>query len=101
MAERVGFEPTLPFRVNTLSKRAPSATRPSLRRKPGKDDSFPEGYRIGWNSHRPSFISFYGQGRTSANRQQRTNDSVAGTKTQDPNKRRSRRVFAAGLYWAR
>ena len=33
MAERVGFEPTLPFRVNTLSKRAPSATRPSLRLK--------------------------------------------------------------------
>src|SRR5271154_1617647 len=33
LAERVGFEPTLPFRVNTLSKRAPSATRPSLRRK--------------------------------------------------------------------
>jgi hypothetical protein len=28
----VGFEPTLPFRVNTLSKRAPSATRPSLRK---------------------------------------------------------------------
>ena len=39
MAERVGFEPTLPFRVNTLSKRAPSATRPSLRLKPGKGDS--------------------------------------------------------------
>ncbi len=36
MAERVGFEPTLPFRVNTLSKRAPSATRPSLRRSLGK-----------------------------------------------------------------
>jgi hypothetical protein len=32
LAERVGFEPTLPFRVNTLSKRAPSATRPSLPR---------------------------------------------------------------------
>ena len=32
MAERVGFEPTLPVRVNTLSKRAPSATRPSLQR---------------------------------------------------------------------
>ena len=31
LAERVGFEPTLPFRVNTLSKRAPLATRPSLR----------------------------------------------------------------------
>jgi hypothetical protein len=27
----VGFEPTLPVKVNTLSKRAPSATRPSLR----------------------------------------------------------------------
>ena len=36
MAERVGFEPTLPFRVNTLSKRAPSATRPSLRRNSGR-----------------------------------------------------------------
>jgi hypothetical protein len=46
LAERVGFEPTLPFRVNTLSKRAPSATRPSLRRKHGKHDCFPEGYPI-------------------------------------------------------
>ena len=45
LAERVGFEPTLPFRVNTLSKRAPSATRPSLRRKPQLGDSSPEGYR--------------------------------------------------------
>jgi hypothetical protein len=33
MAERVGFEPTLEFPLNTLSKRAPSATRPSLRRE--------------------------------------------------------------------
>src|SRR5258708_3018694 len=31
LAERVGFEPTLEFPLNTLSKRAPSATRPSLR----------------------------------------------------------------------
>ena len=31
MAERVGFEPTIPFQVYTLSKRAPSTTRPSLR----------------------------------------------------------------------
>ncbi len=31
MAERVGFEPTLEFPLNTLSKRAPSATRPPLR----------------------------------------------------------------------
>src|SRR5262245_45664114 len=30
MAEGVGFEPTLRFPVNTLSKRAPSATRPPL-----------------------------------------------------------------------
>ena len=33
MAERVGFEPTLEFPLNTLSKRAPSTTRPSLRTK--------------------------------------------------------------------
>src|SRR5579864_2171698 len=31
MAERVGFEPTVEFPQHTLSKRAPSATRPSLR----------------------------------------------------------------------
>ena len=30
-AEREGFEPPLPFQVNTLSRRAPSTTRPSLR----------------------------------------------------------------------
>ncbi len=35
LAERVGFEPTLEFPLNTLSKRAPSATRPSLPRKVG------------------------------------------------------------------
>ena len=31
MAERVGFEPTVEFPLHTLSKRAPSTTRPSLR----------------------------------------------------------------------
>jgi hypothetical protein len=41
MAERVGFEPTLEFPLNTLSKRAPSATRPSLRR-------FQEATAVGW-----------------------------------------------------
>ena len=40
LAERVGFEPTLPFRVNTLSKRAPSATRPSLRHNVGTGHDF-------------------------------------------------------------
>ena len=30
MAERVGFEPTVPLTVHKLSKRAPSTTRPSL-----------------------------------------------------------------------
>src|SRR5438552_12148235 len=35
LAERVGFEPTIRFPVYTLSKRAPSATRPSLRRQRG------------------------------------------------------------------
>src|SRR6185436_20625225 len=32
MAERVGFEPTVEFPLHTLSKRAPSTTRTSLRR---------------------------------------------------------------------
>jgi hypothetical protein len=31
MAEREGFEPSVPLQVHTLSKRAPSTTRPSLR----------------------------------------------------------------------
>src|ERR1700735_5251775 len=54
LAERVGFEPTLPFRVNTLSKRAPSATRPSLRLTLGKNDSVKDGYHAARNmlSHR-------------------------------------------------
>src|SRR5262245_32204275 len=33
VAEGVGFEPTIRFPVYTLSKRAPSATRPSLRNR--------------------------------------------------------------------
>ena len=37
LAERVGFEPTLEFPLNTLSKRAPSATRPSLRLESWKE----------------------------------------------------------------
>ena len=35
VAEGVGFEPTIRFPVYTLSKRAPSATRPSLRKRLG------------------------------------------------------------------
>lgn len=31
MAEREGFEPSLGFTLNTLSRRAPSATQPPLR----------------------------------------------------------------------
>ena len=31
LAERVGFEPTVPFRVHALSRRVPSTARPSLR----------------------------------------------------------------------
>src|SRR5688500_4678716 len=34
LAERVGFEPTVEFPLHTLSKRAPSTTRTSLRRDP-------------------------------------------------------------------
>ena len=31
LAEREGFEPSLGFTLNTLSRRAPSATQPPLR----------------------------------------------------------------------
>ena len=31
MAEREGFEPSVPVKIHTLSRRAPSATRPPLR----------------------------------------------------------------------
>ncbi len=30
MAEREGFEPSVPVKIHTLSRRAPSAARPSL-----------------------------------------------------------------------
>src|ERR1700688_4334228 len=57
LAERVGFEPTLPFRVNTLSKRAPSATRPSLRRKLGRTIASGKlSRRVGLHSKRPGFV---------------------------------------------
>ena len=36
MAERVGFEPTIRLLVYTLSKRAPSTTRPSLLKEKNK-----------------------------------------------------------------
>ena len=38
----MGFEPTLEFPLNTLSKRAPSATRPSLRKGAILFSSLPE-----------------------------------------------------------
>src|SRR5258708_16568640 len=43
LAEREGFEPSIQFPVYTLSKRAPSTTRPSLRRHLGT----PSGYHGG------------------------------------------------------
>ena len=33
VADRAGFEPAIPFQVYTLSKRAPSAARPPVRKK--------------------------------------------------------------------
>src|SRR5213593_4262987 len=62
VAERVGFEPTLEFPLNTLSKRAPSATRSSLQGRPtlcaaaadapsvaraGRDSCLSVEYRVG------------------------------------------------------
>src|SRR6202158_2515926 len=64
MAERVGFEPTLPFRVNTLSKRAPSATRPSLRRESVGARLFTEAspFRFESGAHRGSYVRFNSMG---------------------------------------
>src|SRR5215475_7283621 len=45
MAEGVGFEPTIRFPVYTLSKRAPSATRPSLQRRQAGVARHPSGPR--------------------------------------------------------
>ena len=64
MAERVGFEPTLEFPLNTLSKRAPSATRPSLRlESDGRNDSYGSFLRGRKNLHDSSAVGaaqFYG-----------------------------------------
>ena len=57
LAERVGFEPTLEFPLNTLSKRAPSATRPSLRLKSVEGTTLSEAAsRSAFNI----FLQFYG-----------------------------------------
>ncbi len=56
LAEREGFEPPIPVKVYTLSRRAPSATRPSLRAV--------------------NFISFYQGSRWLKSLSARLNDSV-------------------------
>src|SRR6266446_5281989 len=43
LAEGVGFEPTIRFPVYTLSKRAPSATRPPLRKGRAPQGCAPQG----------------------------------------------------------
>src|SRR6266851_4793247 len=53
LAEGVGFEPTLRFPVNTLSKRAPSATRPPLR------TALPEGARTPWARRHARKVGYF------------------------------------------
>src|SRR5271165_2804209 len=64
LAEGVGFEPTIRFPVYTLSKRAPSATRPPLRGSPRNittrlrvttraQSAPPRGHRAGWRDAKP------------------------------------------------
>ena len=61
MAEGVGFEPTIRFPVYTLSKRAPSATRPSLHAlvspENGQDRERGRQYR------KPRNVTMLGRGR--------------------------------------
>ncbi len=59
MAERVGFEPTLRFPVNTLSKRAPSATRPPLQ------TNSPEGARTFHQDARKARLCAFSHSATS------------------------------------
>ena len=66
LAERVGFEPTLPFRVNTLSKRAPSATRPSLPVKDSVNDQKLRGKLLQMFSTNLELLRFYGPAPGSA-----------------------------------
>jgi hypothetical protein len=65
LAERVGFEPTLEFPLNTLSKRAPSATRPSLRAFALKE--FYGDAAVGATGTEPSAISRQLSGSINAN----------------------------------
>ncbi len=53
MAERVGFEPTLEFPLNTLSKRAHSTALPSLR----LDDALPKFTKVGSDLDEGSALS--------------------------------------------
>src|SRR6202158_4404823 len=64
LAEREGFEPPLPFRVNTLSKRAPSATRPSLRRESVGERLFTEASPLRFESGESSgsYVRFNSMG---------------------------------------
>src|SRR5207253_5789554 len=66
VAERVGFEPTLPFRVNTLSKRAPSATRPSLPVQDCVNDQKLRGKLLQMSSTTLELLRFYGPALGSA-----------------------------------
>ncbi len=48
VAEREGFEPSVPFRAHTLSRRAPSAARPSLRKLMKSDAICKMAERVGF-----------------------------------------------------
>jgi hypothetical protein len=64
----VGFEPTLEFPLNTLSKRAPSATRPSLRRAPLEGTTLKEACdraRYFWKPKRDQLFNSIGKVGTS------------------------------------
>jgi hypothetical protein len=116
MAERVGFEPTLPFRVNTLSKRAPSATRPSLRRNLGTiafRNAIAMPSRLQFTPTWLGFILWSGahqrKSAAPANKKSRKEEARfeqedsrrKDSKPKDRNRQRSRRVFAAALLWTR
>ena len=58
LAERVGFEPTVEFPLHTLSKRAPSTTRTSLRLESTVCEQSALDYRTRYRAERSSSITF-------------------------------------------
>ena len=64
MADRRGFEPPLEFPLNTLSRRAPSTTRPPVLQKPHQYSRFLPKKQDIFKAHRKKHLRFKAQSDT-------------------------------------